>query len=228
MATFSWPWPNLKTRNCRPQWWTSSKSRGFPSRLPRAIQLGASDIHLEPFEEAFRVRYRKDGILYEAESPPKGLQAAVLSRLKIMARLDIAERRLPQDGRFRLKVQGHDIDLRVPTLPTLLGASMVIRILDREKVILNLQGLGFPPRELQQFDELIHKPYGMILVTGPTGSGKTTTLYAALERINSPDKKIITIEDPVEYRLMGVTQMQVKPTLQLPFSKGLRDIVRQG
>jgi general secretion pathway protein E len=193
----------------------------------RAIQLGASDIHLEPFEDEFRVRYRKDGILYEAESPPKGLQAAVLSRLKIMSRLDIAERRLPQDGRFRLKVQGHDIDFRVSTLPTLMGESMVIRILDREKVILDLHGLGFPPRELQLFDQLIHKPYGMVLVTGPTGSGKTTTLYAALERINSPEKKIITIEDPVEYRLSGVTQMQVKPAIGLTFARGLRHIVRQ-
>jgi len=193
----------------------------------RAIQMGASDIHLEPYEDAFRVRYRKDGILFEAESPPKGLQAAVLSRLKIMARLDIAERRLPQDGRFRLKVRGHDIDFRVSTVPTLLGESMVIRILDREKVILDLNRLGFPPRELRQFDDLIHKPYGMILVTGPTGSGKTTTLYAALEVINSPDKKIITIEDPVEYRLMGVTQMQVKPAIGLTFARGLRHIVRQ-
>jgi general secretion pathway protein E len=144
-----------------------------------------------------------------------------------MARLDIAERRLPQDGRFRLKVQGHYIDFRVSTLPTLMGESMVIRILDREKVILNLHGLGFPPQELEQFDELIHKSYGMILVTGPTGSGKTTTLYAALERINSSGKKIITIEDPVEYRLSGVTQMQVKPTIGLTFAKGLRHIVRQ-
>jgi general secretion pathway protein E len=193
----------------------------------RAIQMGASDIHLEPYEDTFRVRYRKDGILYEAESPPKGLQAAVLSRLKIMARLDIAERRLPQDGRFRLKVQGHHIDFRVSTLPTLMGESMVIRILDQEKVILNLHGLGFPPRELQLFDALIHKPYGMILVTGPTGSGKTTTLYAALERINSSEKKIITIEDPVEYRLSGVTQMQVKPAIGLTFARGLRHIVRQ-
>jgi general secretion pathway protein E len=193
----------------------------------RAIQLGASDIHLEPFEDKFRVRYRKDGILFEAESPPKGLQAAVLSRLKIMARLDIAERRLPQDGRFRLKVKGRDIDFRVSTLPTLMGESMVIRILDREKVIFDLHGLGFPPVELQQFEELIQKPYGMILVTGPTGSGKTTTLYAALESINSPEKKIITIEDPVEYRLSGVTQMQVKPTIGLTFARGLRHIVRQ-
>jgi general secretion pathway protein E len=193
----------------------------------RAIQLGASDIHLEPFEDEFRVRYRKDGLLYEAESPPKGLQAAVLSRLKIMARLDIAERRLPQDGRFRMKVQGHDIDFRVSTIPTLLGESMVIRILDREKVILDLGLLGFPDKELKQFDDLIHKPYGMLLVTGPTGSGKTTTLYAALERINSAEKKIITIEDPVEYRLAGVTQMQVKPTIGLTFARGLRHIVRQ-
>ena len=193
----------------------------------RAIQMGASDIHLEPFEDSFRVRYRRDGLLYEAESPPKGLQAAVLSRLKIMSRLDIAERRLPQDGRFRLKVQGHDIDFRVSTLPTLLGESMVIRILDREKVILDLNRLGFPPRELKQFNELIHKPYGMMLVTGPTGSGKTTTLYGALEIINSPDKKIITIEDPVEYRLAGVTQMQVKSGIGLTFAKALRHIVRQ-
>jgi general secretion pathway protein E len=193
----------------------------------RAIQMGASDIHLEPFEDSFRVRYRKDGLLYEAESPPKALQAAVISRLKIMSRLDIAERRLPQDGRFRLKVKGHDIDFRVSTIPTLLGESMVIRILDREKVILDLHRLGFPARELKQFDDLIHKPYGMILVTGPTGSGKTTTLYGALERINSPDKKIITIEDPVEYRLSGVTQMQVKPSINLTFARGLRHIVRQ-
>ena len=195
--------------------------------LLRAIDLGASDIHLEPFEHEFRVRYRKDGLLFEAESPPKGLQAAVLSRLKIMSRLDIAERRLPQDGRFRLKVKGRDIDFRVSTIPTLLGESMVIRILDQEKVILDLNRLGFPPRELERFDALIHKPYGMILVTGPTGSGKTTTLYAALERINSPEKKIITIEDPVEYRLRGVTQMQVKPGIGLTFARGLRHIVRQ-
>ncbi len=193
----------------------------------RAIELGASDIHLEPYENDFRVRYRKDGILYEAESPPKALQPAVLSRLKIMSRLDIAERRLPQDGRFRLKVKGNDIDFRVSTLPTLLGESMVIRILDREKVILDLTRLGFPPHELKQFDQLIHKPYGMILVTGPTGSGKTTTLYAALSVINSPEKKIITIEDPVEYRLTGVTQMQVKPGIGLTFARGLRHIVRQ-
>ncbi len=193
----------------------------------RAVEMGASDIHLEPFEDRFRVRYRKDGILYEAESPTKATQAAVLSRLKIMTRMDIAERRLPQDGRFRLKVQGREIDFRVSTLPTLAGESMVIRILDRERIVLDLNRLGFPPAVLEQFDAMIRKPHGMILVTGPTGSGKTTTLYAALDRINSPEKKIITIEDPVEYRLAGVIQMQVKPNIGLTFSRGLRHMVRQ-
>ncbi len=195
--------------------------------ISRAVEIGASDIHLEPFENQFRVRYRKDGVLFDAESPPKGLEPAVLSRLKIMSRMDIAERRLPQDGRFRLKFQGRDIDFRVSTLPNLFGESMVIRILDRERVILDLEKLGFPADTLRQFDRLIHKPYGMILVTGPTGSGKTTTLYAALERINSVDKKIITVEDPVEYRVAGVIQMQVKPDIGLTFARGLRHIVRQ-
>jgi general secretion pathway protein E len=195
--------------------------------ISRAIGIGASDIHLEPFENQFRVRYRKDGVLFDAESPPKGLEPAVLSRLKIMARLDIAERRLPQDGRFRLKYQGRDIDFRVSTLPNLFGESMVIRILDRERVILDLDRLGFPKGELATFDRLIRKPYGMILVTGPTGSGKTTTLYAALDRINSVEKKIITVEDPVEYRMTGVIQMQVKPDIGLTFARGLRHIVRQ-
>ena len=195
--------------------------------IRHAIEMGASDIHLEPFENDFRVRYRKDGILLEVESPSKKSQAAVISRLKIMAKMDIAERRLPQDGRFRANFHGRDIDFRVSTLPTLLGESMVIRILDREHVILDLSRLGFPDRILKQFDRLIQKPYGMILVTGPTGSGKTTTLYAALERINSPEKKIITIEDPVEYRLAGVTQVQVLPKIGLTFANGLRHILRQ-
>jgi general secretion pathway protein E len=195
--------------------------------ISRAIQIGASDIHLEPFENQFRVRYRKDGVLFDAESPPKSLEPAVLSRLKIMSRLDIAERRLPQDGRFRLKYQGRDIDFRVSTLPNLFGESMVIRILDRERVILDLDLLGFPKGTLSIFDRLIRKPYGMILVTGPTGSGKTTTLYAALDRINSVEKKIITVEDPVEYRMAGIIQMQVKPDIGLTFARGLRHIVRQ-
>ncbi len=195
--------------------------------IRHAIEMGASDIHLEPFENDFRVRYRKDGILLEVESPSKKSQAAVISRLKIMAKMDIAERRLPQDGRFRSNFHGRDIDFRVSTLPTLLGESMVIRILDREHVILDLSRLGFPDLVLEKFDRLIQKPYGMILVTGPTGSGKTTTLYAALERINSPEKKIITIEDPVEYRLGGVTQVQVLPKIGLTFANGLRHILRQ-
>ena len=195
--------------------------------IRHAIEMGASDIHLEPFENYFRVRYRQDGILLEVESPSKKTQAAVISRLKIMARMDIAERRLPQDGRFRANFHGRDIDFRVSTLPTLQGESMVIRILDREHVILDLSLLGFPDRILKQFDRLIQKPYGMILVTGPTGSGKTTSLYAALERINSPEKKIITIEDPVEYRLSGVTQVQVLPKIGLTFANGLRHILRQ-
>lgn len=195
--------------------------------VSRAIEMGASDIHLEPFEKDFRVRYRKDGILVELESPSRRSQAAVLSRLKIMARMDIAERRLPQDGRFRLNFHGREIDFRVSTLPTLFGESMVLRILDRERVILDLKGLGFPPKPLAQFDQLIHKPYGIVLVTGPTGSGKTTTLYAALHRINSVEKKIITIEDPVEYRLAGVTQIQVHPKIGLTFASGLRHMVRQ-
>ncbi len=195
--------------------------------IRHAIEMRASDIHLEPFENDFRVRYRKDGLLLEVESPSKKTQAAVISRLKIMAKMDIAERRLPQDGRFRANFHGRDIDFRVSTLPTLLGESMVIRILDQEHVILDLQRLGFPDHLLDKFIRLIQKPYGMILVTGPTGSGKTTTLYAALERINTPEKKIITIEDPVEYRLAGVTQVQVLPKIGLTFANGLRHIVRQ-
>lgn len=195
--------------------------------LSRAIEMGASDIHLEPFEQDFRVRYRKDGLLLEVEAPPWRSQAAVLSRLKIMARMDIAERRLPQDGRFRLHFQGREIDFRVSTLPTIFGESMVIRILDRGAVQLDFEALGFPPEVLAGFSRLIRKPYGMILVTGPTGSGKTTTLYAALQQVNTVDKKIITIEDPVEYRLKGVAQIQVHPKIGLTFAKGLRHIVRQ-
>jgi general secretion pathway protein E len=199
------------------------------SRLVGDLEAEELDLEMEETSEIGHLRdmAREAPIIQLVNLLIRGLQAAVLSRLKIMARLDIAERRLPQDGRFRLKVKGRDIDFRVSTLPTLMGESMVIRILDREKVILDLNGLGFPPGELQQFDRLIHKPYGMILVTGPTGSGKTTTLYAALETINSAEKKIITIEDPVEYRLSGVTQIQVKPGIGLTFTRGLRHIVRQ-
>lgn len=195
--------------------------------ISRATERGASDIHIEPFEGELKVRYRIDGILHEVESPPKRLQAAIISRVKIMAKLNIAERRLPQDGRIKLKVRGRDIDLRVSTIPTMNGESVVMRILDRASLILSLEKLGFSPATLSAFESLIRKPYGIILVTGPTGSGKTTTLYGALEKINTPDKKIITIEDPIEYHLTGVNQIQVKPSIGLTFANGLRSIVRQ-
>jgi len=195
--------------------------------ITRAIELRASDIHWEPFEGDFKVRYRIDGVLHEVEAPPKRLQAAVISRIKIMAKLNIAERRLPQDGRIKLRVLGKEIDFRVSTLPTMFGESVVLRILDREAVILDLERLGFPQYDLQKFRDLIIRPYGIILVTGPTGSGKTTTLYAALSEINSPEKKIITVEDPIEYQLGGVNQVQVKSTIGLSFANILRSILRQ-
>lgn len=195
--------------------------------ISRAVEYGASDIHFEPFENEFNIRYRIDGILHDVESPPKRLQAAIVSRIKIMAKLNIAERRLPQDGRIKLRVLGKEIDFRVSTIPIMLGESVVMRILDRSSVILDLEKLGFPSDTLKTFEALITKPYGMILVTGPTGSGKTTTLYAALEKINSPEKKIITVEDPVEYQVKGVNQIQVKPQIGLTFASGLRSIVRQ-
>jgi len=195
--------------------------------ITRAIELRASDIHLEPFEGDFTVRYRIDGVLHDVEAPPKRLQAAVISRIKIMAKLNIAERRLPQDGRIKLRVLGKEIDFRVSTLPTMFGESVVLRILDRESVILDLEKLGFPDYDLAKFRDLINRPYGIILVTGPTGSGKTTTLYAALSEINSPEKKIITVEDPIEYQLGGVNQVQVKSSIGLSFANVLRSILRQ-
>ncbi len=192
-----------------------------------AVEMRASDIHFEPFENQFRVRYRIDGVLHEAESPPRRLQAAVISRVKIMSKLDIAERRLPQDGRIKLKVADREIDFRVSTIPTLYGESLVMRILDRETLVLDLNRLGFPPEMLQSYTRLISQPYGMILVTGPTGSGKTSTLYTTLARINSPERKIVTLEDPVEYQLKGINQIQVNPKIGLTFAGGLRSIVRQ-
>jgi general secretion pathway protein E len=195
--------------------------------ITRAIELRASDIHLEPFEGDFKVRYRIDGVLHDVEAPPTRLQAAVISRIKIMAKLNIAERRLPQDGRIKLRVLGKEIDFRVSTLPTMFGESVVLRILDRESVILDLEKLGFPDYDLSKFRDLINRPYGIILVTGPTGSGKTTTLYAALSEINSPEKKIITVEDPIEYQLGGVNQVQVKSSIGLSFANVLRSILRQ-
>jgi general secretion pathway protein E len=195
--------------------------------LVRALESRASDVHIEPFENQLKVRYRIDGILHEIEPPPRQLKAAVISRLKILAQLNIAERRLPQDGRIKIRLAGKDVDLRIATVPTLYGESVVIRLLERGQIFTQLDTLGFPPAQLQRFNEMILKPHGMILVTGPTGSGKTTTLYGALQKINDPGKKIITIEDPVEYQLVGVNQIQVKPQIGLTFANGLRSIVRQ-
>jgi general secretion pathway protein E len=195
--------------------------------ISESIQKRASDIHIEPFEQKMRVRYRVDGILHDAESPPRRLHAAVISRVKIMAELNIAERRLPQSGRIKMRVGGRKIDLRVETSPTQWGESVVMRVLDRSSIMLSVEDLGFPEDHRRTFDKLIHLPHGIILVTGPTGSGKTTTLYAALNRINTPDKKIITVEDPVEYQLQGVNQIQVNSKISLTFSNGLRSIVRQ-
>ncbi len=196
--------------------------------ISKAIEARASDIHIEPFEKDLKVRYRIDGILYDVESPPKKLKAAVISRVKIMAKLNIAERRLPQDGRIKLKVLGKDIDLRVSTLPTMYGESVVMRILDKSNSNLyDLRRLGFPEDSLRDLESLIRRPHGILLVTGPTGSGKTTTLYSALDTINLPDKKIITIEDPVEYQMNGINQIQVHPQIGLTFASGLRHIVRQ-
>lgn len=195
--------------------------------ITRAVEGRTSDIHVEPFENNMKVRYRIDGALTEVESLPKRIQPAVISRIKIMSRLNIAERRLPQDGRIKLRVSGRDIDLRVSTIPTIYGESIVMRILDRGSALIVLEHLGFPEKTLGKYKDLITTPYGMLLVTGPTGSGKTTTLYASLSDINSDDKKIITVEDPIEYQIDGINQIQVKPKIGLSFANGLRHIVRQ-
>jgi len=197
------------------------------SLLFQAVKEKASDIHLECFEKELSVRFRKDGILHEITSVPKKLQASIISRVKIMAELDIAEKRKPQDGRIRVKVAGRDVDVRISTVPTTWGESVVMRILDRSSVLLTLEDLGLAGKKLHIFEGLIQRPHGIILVTGPTGSGKTTSLYAGLERINSPDKKIITVEDPVEYQIQGINQIQVNPKVNLTFANGLRSILRQ-
>jgi len=195
--------------------------------IQRAVEQRASDIHIEPFENRLKVRYRIDGVLHEVESPPAASTAAVISRIKIMAKLNIAERRLPQDGRIMLRVQGKELDLRVSTIPTSFGESVVMRILDRESIVLDFQTLGFTDEFLPQFLSVLEQPHGIMLVTGPTGSGKTTTLYTALNKLNTPDVKIITVEDPVEYQIEGVNQIQAKPTIGLDFSHALRSIMRQ-
>ncbi|MDE2257202.1 MAG: type II secretion system ATPase GspE [Xanthomonadaceae bacterium] len=195
--------------------------------IQRAVEQRASDIHVEPFENRLKVRYRIDGVLLEVESPPAASTAAVISRIKIMAKLNIAERRLPQDGRIMIRVQGKELDLRVSTVPTSWGESVVMRILDRESIVFDFHTLGFTDEFLPQFMKVLELPHGILLVTGPTGSGKTTTLYTALSRLNTPDVKIITVEDPVEYQIEGINQIQAKPQIGLDFSHALRSIVRQ-
>ncbi|WP_320749536.1 GspE/PulE family protein [Pseudomonas salmasensis] len=195
--------------------------------LQRAVEQRASDIHIEPFENQLKVRYRIDGVLHDAEAPPASSSAAVISRVKIMARLDIAERRLPQDGRIMLRIQGKALDLRVSTVPTSFGESVVMRLLDRQTVQFDFPSLGFEGPRLAAFLDLLARPHGILLVTGPTGSGKTTTLYTALSQLNTAERKIITVEDPVEYQLEGINQIQVKPAIGLDFAGALRAIVRQ-
>lgn len=195
--------------------------------LSDAIKRGASDIHLEPYEKQFRVRYRIDGVLHETMAPPKRLEAAIISRTKIMASLDIAERRLPQDGRIKLKYTNREIDLRVSSLPTIFGEKIVMRILDKGALTLDLNKLGFEPKSFEDFKKAITSPYGMVLVTGPTGSGKTTTLYSAISTINSPDTNIMTAEDPVEYNLKGVNQVHIKEDIGFTFAAVLRSFLRQ-
>jgi len=192
-----------------------------------AVRQGASDIHIEPEEDTLKIRFRIDGLLHERTGPPKYLQSAVISRIKVMADLDISERRAPQDGRIQMKMEGRDIDIRVSCIPTIYGENVVLRLLDRSQVILELKQLGFLPSILTQYEKLIRCPHGIILVCGPTGSGKTTTLYASLNVINSEDVNIITIEDPIEYHLAGIRQMQVHPKVGLRFADALSAILRQ-
>ncbi len=195
--------------------------------LGEAILRGASDIHMEPYEKTYRIRYRVDGVLYDVMQPPARLKAALSSRVKIMAELDIAERRVPQDGRIKLKIKNKAVDLRVSTLPTLFGEKIVMRILDQSNLNLDMTKLGFDEKALVDFQEAIESPFGMVLVTGPTGSGKTTTLYSALSTVNKVDVNIMTAEDPVEYNLLGINQVAVKESVGLTFAAALKSFLRQ-
>ena len=194
--------------------------------IARAVESRASDIHIEPFQDRLTVRYRIDGVLREGATPPARLRAAVVSRIKIMAKLNIAERRLPQDGRIRIAIRGRDYDLRVATVPTLHGEGVTMRILDRSSLVEDFGVLGFRPDTLKRYLALVDQPQGILLVTGPTGSGKTTTLYTSLLHLNTPEKKIFTVEDPIEYQLDGVNQVQVKPQIKLTFAEILRTLLR--
>jgi general secretion pathway protein E len=195
--------------------------------ISRAVDMRASDIHIEPFEHKLEVRYRIDGLLREQESPPSRLRAAIVSRVKLMAKLNIAETRLPQDGRIKLAIRGKEIDMRVSTVPTLYGESVALRVLDRSGVVLNFETLGFGSEILRTYLEVLDRSNGILLVTGPTGSGKTTTLYTSLRHLNTGDRKILTVEDPIEYQLEGINQLQVKPQIGLTFANALRSFLRQ-
>jgi len=195
--------------------------------ISQSIKARASDIHIEPYQSSFKVRYRVDGILYDLLSPPIGIQPALISRIKVMAKMNIAEKRLPQDGRFEVKIGGQSIDVRVSTIPSSFGERLVLRLLNKSGSLLRLTEIGLSPERLVLLKNLVRSPNGIILVTGPTGSGKTTTLYAILSSINTPDINIITIEDPIEYQIKGISQMQVNPKIDLTFARGLRSIVRQ-
>jgi general secretion pathway protein E len=195
--------------------------------ITRAVETRASDIHIEPFEDRLRVRYRYDGVLHEAEAPPRHLAAAVTSRIKIMARLDIAERRMPQDGRIKMAVRGQDVDFRVSTIPSLHGETVVLRVLDRSAVTFDYARLGLVPAVIMKLGSALELPNGIVLVTGPTGSGKTTTLYTGLLALNSVTRKIVTVEDPIEYQLQGINQIQVRSQIGLNFASLLRSILRQ-
>ena len=199
--------------------------------LMSAIQKGASDIHIEPYEKELRVRYRIDGILYNIMSPPMKFRDAISSRLKIMAKLDIAEKRLPQDGRIKIRFSDNgapkEIDFRVSVLPTLFGEKIVMRLLDKDKLMLDMTKLGFEPESLAKFEAAILRPWGMVLVTGPTGSGKTNTLYSSISKINTPETNIMTAEDPVEFNLAGVNQVQIRENIGLNFAAALRSFLRQ-
>ncbi len=195
--------------------------------ISQSIKARASDIHIEPYQDSFKVRYRVDGILYDLLKPPKWIQPALTSRIKVMAKMNIAEKRLPQDGRLEVKIGDQDIDVRISTLPTSFGERVVLRLLNKSTSLLQLTELGFSPEKLALVKDIVTSPNGIILVTGPTGSGKTTTLYAILSSINTPDINIITIEDPIEYQLRGISQIQVNQKIDLTFARGLRSIVRQ-
>ncbi|MCK8600699.1 GspE/PulE family protein [Desulfoferrobacter suflitae] len=195
--------------------------------ISRALDMRASDIHFEPFERSFQVRCRVDGVLFDLDQPPKTMQPAIISRLKLMANLNIAERRLPQDGKIKLRFGNREVDIRVSSVPTIYGESIVLRLLAQDNVEYKLDTLGMDDQQLVLLKEMIERPFGMILVTGPTGSGKTTTLYGVLKRLNSVERKILTVEDPVEYQINGINQIQVKPQIDLTFANALRSLVRQ-